>query len=108
MIKIDFSYLEILSDDDEDFKTEFIETFKDTYISLIAKMKDELASSDFNNLSKSAHQLKPSAKMIQLSCAETLADLQHNPANASPELIDQITEECEEALKQLQDWAASH
>ena len=105
MQKIDFTYLEVLSEDDEDFKAEFIETFETTYKSLMQKMKDELAANDLDNLSKSAHQLKPSAKMIQLPCAETLEDLQHHPANANAEALDQITAQCEDALKQLKDWA---
>lgn len=105
MNKIDFSYLEVLSEDDEDFKKEFIETFKDTYITLVEKMRNEFASKDLDNLSKSAHQLKPSAKMIQLPCAETLEDLQHNPGNASEAVLNEINDECENALKQLEEWA---
>lgn len=105
MAKIDLTYLEVLSEDDEDFKVEFIETFESTYISLTAKMKDELEAGDMENLSKSAHQLKPSAKMIQLPCAETLEDIQHHPENASKESLNDITSQCEDALKQLKSWA---
>lgn len=105
MEKIDFTYLEVLSEDDDDFKAEFIETFETTYKSLTQKMKDELAASDLNNLAKSAHQLKPSAKMIQLSCAETLEEFQHHPEKANVEALDKITSQCEDALKQLKDWA---
>lgn len=105
MQKIDFTYLEVLSEDDEDFKAEFIETFESTYKSLTAKMLDELAAKDLDNLSKSAHQLKPSAKMIQLPCSETLEDFQHHPENASKEAIENISTECDDALKQLKDWA---
>ena len=105
MQNIDFTYLEVLSEDDEDFKAEFIETFETTYKSLTEKMTKELAANDLVNLGKSAHQLKPSAKMIQLPCAETLEDLQHHPENASSEKIDGIVAECEDALRQLKDWA---
>ena len=106
MIKIDFSYLEVLSEDDEDFKMEFIQTFEDTYVSLVTKMKNELDNNDLANLSKSAHQLKPSAKMIQLPCAETLEDLQHNPSHATASVLDTIDQECEDALAQLKSWAS--
>ena len=106
MEKIDFTYLEVLSEDDEDFKTEFIETFETTYKSLTKKMLDELAAEDRDNLSKSAHQLTPSAKMIQLPCAETLEDLQYHPEKATKEAINDIHAECEGALKQLKDWAS--
>lgn len=105
MEKIDLTYLEVLSEDDEDFKTEFIETFESTYISLTEKMGQELEKGDLDNLSKSAHQLKPSAKMIQLPCAETLEDLQYHPEKATKQLIKAIEVECSDALKQLKDWA---
>ena len=106
MEKIDFTYLEVLSEDDEDFKQEFIETFETTYISLTKKMMDEFSANDMDNLAKSAHQLKPSTKMIQLSCAEVLEDIQHHPENASKERIDEIVTQCEGALKQLKEWAS--
>ncbi|MEO9484672.1 MAG: Hpt domain-containing protein [Ekhidna sp.] len=105
MEKIDFTYLEVLSEDDEDFKAEFIETFETTYKSLTEKMENELAANDMDNLAKSAHQLKPSAKMIQLSCAETLEEIQHNPEKATSDSLAAIHAQCEDAVKQLKDWA---
>lgn len=105
MEKIDFTYLEVLSEDDPDFKNEFIETFEETYTSLVSKMEDELKNGDLENLAKSAHQLKPSAKMIQLPCGDTLEDLQHNPEKASDAILKDINQQCEDALKQLKEWA---
>ncbi len=105
MKKIDFTYLEVLSEDDDEFKEEFISTFEDTYLLLVKKMKEELKKGDLENLSKSAHQLKPSAKMIQLECGEVLEALQYDPKKASIEIIDDINAQCEDALKQLKDWA---
>jgi HPt (histidine-containing phosphotransfer) domain-containing protein len=107
MEKIDFTYLEVLSEDDESFKDEFIETFESTYLELVKKMQNELEKKDLDNLSKSAHQLKPSAKMIQLPCAETLEDIQNNPEKASEEVLKDIDRQCENALKQLKDWAGN-
>lgn len=105
MEKIDFTYLEVLSEDDDDFKIEFIETFESTYKSLTEKMKQELKANDLVNLGKSAHQLKPSAKMIQLPCAEILEEIQHNPEKATEESLNKITSECEGGLQQLKEWA---
>ncbi|WP_425391569.1 Hpt domain-containing protein [Ekhidna sp.] len=105
MEKIDFTYLEVLSEDDEDFKDEFIETFEGTYISLIRKMRDELKDGNMDQLSKSAHQLKPSAKMISLPCAETLEDIQYHPEKASEAILNEINKQCEDALTQLKEWA---
>ncbi|WP_420319110.1 hypothetical protein [Ekhidna sp.] len=105
MEKIDFTYLEVLSEDDDDFKDEFIVTFETTYVSLIKKMRDELANGEMDKLSKSAHQLKPSTKMIALPCSDTLEDLQYHPEKASEELIADINMQCENALAQLKEWA---
>lgn len=105
MEKIDFTYLEVLSEDDEDFKDEFIETFESTYVELMKKMKDELANSNMDQLSKSAHQLKPSAKMIALPCAETLEDIQYHPEKATSDVLNEIDRQCEDALEQLKKWA---
>ena len=105
MEKIDFTYLESLSEDDEGFKIEFIETFEMTYKALMKKMVDRFASDDLDSLSKYAHQLKPSARMIQLPCADTLEDVQYHPEKASKELINEISMQYEDALKQLKDWA---
>ncbi|MEQ9467956.1 MAG: Hpt domain-containing protein [Ekhidna sp.] len=105
MEKIDFTYLEVLGEDDPDFKSEFVETFEETYTMLVAKMENELKTGDLDNLAKSAHQLKPSAKMIQLPCGDTLEQLQHNPGNASIEVLKDIHQQCEDALRQLKEWA---
>lgn len=107
MEKIDFSYIEMLSEDDDDFKEEFISTFEETYLTLTKQMKEELANKDLQSLAKSAHQLKPSAKMIQLAAAETLEDLQHHPEKATLEILIQIEKACEDALGQLKKWANS-
>lgn len=107
MEKIDLTYIEMLSEDDEDFKFEFISTFEETYLTLVEQMKKELAGKDFTSLSKSAHQLKPSAKMIQLQAAETLEDLQHHPEKASESILSEIERSCADALAQLKKWASS-
>lgn len=105
MEKIDFTYLEVLSEDDDDFKDEFIETFESTYVSLVRRMREELENGNMDQLSKSAHQLKPSAKMISLPCAQTLEDIQYHPEKATEEVLKDIHTQCEDALKQLKDWA---
>jgi hypothetical protein len=38
-MKIDFSYLETISDGDHEFIKQFISTFESTYVSLTKKMK---------------------------------------------------------------------
>lgn len=105
MQNIDLTYLEVLSEDDPDFKAEFIQTFEETFTALVKKMQEELSKNDLPNLSKSAHQLKPSAKMIQLPCAQLLEAIQYDPAKANETVLSDINEQCEQALVQLKNWA---
>ena len=105
MVNIDYSYLEVLSEDDDDFKREYLETFESNYTTLTAKMLEELEKGDFVGLGKTAHQLKPTAKMIQIPCGDELEHLQHNPKDATKEKIDAIRNECEDAYHQLVKWA---
>ena len=106
-MKIDYSYLEVLADGDDEFMAEYLETFESNYTTLTAKMLDELSSKDFEALGKTAHQLKPTAKMIQIPCGDELEFLQHNPKEATKEKIEQIRNECEEAFGLLKKWAKS-
>ena len=108
MLKIDYSYIEVLADGDDEFMKEYLETFESNYKTLTAKMLDELKTKDFIALGKTAHQLKPTAKMIQIPCGEELEFLQHNPKEATKGKIEAIRDECEEAYGELKKWAKSN
>ena len=105
MVQIDYSYLQVLAEGDDEFKQEYLETFESNYKTLTAKMLDELKNKDFIALGKTAHQLKPTAKMIQIPCGEVLEFLQHNPKEATKEKIQSIHDECDEAFGELKKWA---
>lgn len=104
MSKIDLSYLEVVSDGDKDFVQEFIQTFEFSSFPLVDKMRSLLEESDYLNLGKSAHQLKPSVKMLKLECSETVEYLQHEPEKATDELISKIEDQCISAISQLKEW----
>lgn len=105
MVAIDFSYLDMLSEGDDDFKREYLETFESNYTSLTAKMQEELKRKDFESLGRTAHQLKPTAKMIKIPCSEQLELLQHHPHEATKEQIESIRTECEKVFVELVKWA---
>lgn len=104
-MKIDFTYLEMVSDGDADFIRQFVDTFEKTYESLTKKMSDEFAANDLVNLGKSAHQLKPSAKMLHLESGDDLENIQNDPSIATEEKLKFIEENCKEGLAQLKTWA---
>jgi HPt (histidine-containing phosphotransfer) domain-containing protein len=107
MSKIDFSYLEVVSDGDKEFVQEFIRTFEFSSYPLVDDMKISLKTNDFQKLGKYAHQLKPSAKMLKLECSESLESLQHEPEKATSELLVMIQDQCEAAISQLKEWERS-
>lgn len=104
-MQIDFTYLETLSDGDMDFITQFVSTFEETVDSLTMKLKAEFDAGDFKNLGKSAHQLKPSAKMLGLISGETLEELQENPSAATVDMLDEVEKDCKAGLTGLKEWA---
>ncbi len=104
-MKIDFTYLETLSDGDPDFIREFIKTFEETTNSLMEKMKDQLNGKDFVSLGKTAHQMKPSVKMFGLESGEKLEGIQNSPMTANEALVQGIEDECYAALAEAKKWA---
>ncbi len=104
-MKIDFTYLETVSDGDNEFIKQFVITFEETCLSLTKKLNDEFASGDFVNLGKTAHQLKPSAKMLDLESSVDLENFQHNPETATKEKLDFISTNCQAGLAELKNWA---
>ncbi|MEQ9403784.1 MAG: Hpt domain-containing protein [Cyclobacteriaceae bacterium] len=104
-MEIDFTYLETVSDGDNDFILQFIKTFEETIQALSEKMQSELDTGDFENLGKSAHQLKPSAKMLGLVSGDHLEELQNNPESANQEILTSIRDDCSAGLQELIEWA---
>lgn len=104
-MQIDFTYLETVSDGDHDFIIQFVSTFENTSVSLTKKMNEELAANDIDSLGKTAHQLKPSAKMLGIASADQLENLQYHPEAATQEILNEIQKDCAEALVELKAWA---
>ena len=107
MSKIDLSYLQLVSDGDIDFVNQFIDTFENSSYPLVDKMEYYFLNEELGKLSKSAHQLKPSAKMLQLECSNNLEEIQNDPEKATKEIISLIQQECREAIDQLKAWQKS-
>ena len=104
-MKIDFTYLETVSDGDEEFIKQFVNTFEQTANSLTQKLLDQFESGDIDGLGKTAHQLKPSAKMLGLEAGDHLEEFQHNPEKATKDRLDFVSSNCLDGLSELKNWA---
>jgi len=104
-LKINLEYIDMLAEDDNEFKKDYIDTFKRTYEELIPKMKSAFDSNEMETLGKTAHQLKPSAKMIGLPCADLIEEIQHNPQVAKESDFKDFEDTFNQAFGLLQKWA---
>ncbi|MEQ8238401.1 MAG: Hpt domain-containing protein [Cyclobacteriaceae bacterium] len=99
---MDFSYLNAISDGDEEFIKEFVSTFETNNNSILAEMQVGLNSGDFDKLGKLAHQLKPTIEMLGMK--ETLvlvSRINNEPSSASQEDLDFVQNKSLEALEAL-------
>ena len=68
----DLSYLVSLCGNDDDFKTEMIETFLKNTPPLINDMKNYLLDSDWKKIGDIAHKMKPSFSFMGIHTAKEL------------------------------------
>lgn len=92
---MDFSYLISISEGDKEFTRQFISTFEKNTHALLSNMRDALEAENFEQLRKSAHQLKPSLEMLKLDSYHTAVGIQENPSVTRKEDIDKIVKECQ-------------
>lgn len=67
MVDIDLTYLNEISGGDKEFIGEMIETFLEETPKELAIMEQQLASTDWVELAKTAHKLKSSIKMFGMN-----------------------------------------
>lgn len=102
MSELDLTYLREISDGDQDFINDMIETFLEETPNDIEQMKVELNASNWLGLSKVAHKMKSSIKMFGF---ETLKNqvLFLEQSGKKNENIDVLPEKVNEFLKGLDD-----
>jgi len=69
----DLSYLESVSNNNEDFMNEMIDTYLKTMPRIIEEIRFFSQQNDFENLSRAAHKLKPSITLLGIHQAKELA-----------------------------------
>lgn len=98
---MDFSYLLAISDGDQDFIIEFVDTFDRNTKMIISGIKNAATTGDLDSQKKLAHQLKPSLEMLGLPSLQTAKDLQDDPTTVSIDRVDQMDNECKQAVVEM-------
>lgn len=103
----DFSYLQTVSGNNEEFIREMIQTFIQTIPPILSEMSASVGSGDWVKLSRLAHQIKPSLSLMgmnelrtRLSHIEEYGKTKTN-LDALPSLTNRFVLQCEEIIPQL-------
>ena len=104
----DLSYLISLCGDDDDFKTEMIETFLKNTPPLINDMKNYLLDSDWKKIGDIAHKMKPSFTFMGIHTAKELIlnieklGRQMEDIASIPTMVLELESICNEAFSELE------
>lgn len=98
---MDFTYLNSISDGDEEFVKQFISTFQSNTEHIVEKMMKSFQDKDFTSLGKHAHQLKPSLEMLKLNTYEVCLYMQDHPEETTVEQLKSIEDSCKAATEAL-------
>ncbi len=103
----DLSYLERISDGDQDFKIDMIDTFLDTSSTYIFEMKASLEINNWKKIGDIAHSLKPSFTLMGMDENKKLiqeiefAGRKADNIQLIPVLIDQLEKIISKAHQEL-------
>ncbi len=100
---MDFTYLKTISDGDLAFVEEFISTFERNANKIIADIISARAEKNLDRQSKLAHQFKPTLEMLGLKCLDTALKIQHEPESVKDSELEQMREECTDAVDKLKE-----
>jgi len=104
----DLSYLVSLCGDDDDFKTEMIETFLKNTPPLINDMKNYLLDSEWKKIGDIAHKMKPSFSFMGIHTAKELIlnierlGRQMEDVASIPTMVLELESICNEAFSELE------
>jgi PAS domain S-box-containing protein len=104
----DLNYLRTISDNNEEFIREMVDTFINSIPTLLFDMEEALVNSEWPKISRIAHQIKPSLTLmgihqlketaIQIEGIATLQDI-----DATKRLVKKFVNSCKEAIEQLKE-----
>jgi PAS domain S-box-containing protein len=103
----DLNYLKTVSNNNEEFIQEMVLTFIQTIPNILSQMKECIESSDWEKVSKLAHQIKPSFTLLGLeSLRPTLLFIEENGkknvnVDKLPAAVHELTYHCEIVIKEL-------
>lgn len=103
----DFTYLQSISGNNEEFIREMIQTFIQTIPPILTEMNSSVNEEDWEKLSRLAHQIKPSLALMGMNELRTKVNyIEENGKNSSnlndlPNITYRFINLCEEIIPQL-------
>ncbi len=105
----DLSYLEMVSDGDEDFINQVVSSFIENNKEIVDKLQEEKEAENWQEMGRLIHKMKPSLEMVGLTplkekiiSAEANLKSETNIPDTLP-IVDEIIENCKQAIEELKD-----
>ena len=98
---MEFTTFKMISDEDMDFITEFIETFESVSLPQVKKMLSDFTEGNLDGLKKEAHQLKPTAELLEMATHATIVKINLNPEQTTTEELEAVISDAELTLSEL-------
>ena len=105
----DLSYLEMVSDGDEDFINQVVSSFIENNKEIVDKLQEEKVAENWQEMGRLIHKMKPSLEMVGLTplkdkivAAEANLKSETNIPETLP-IVDEIIENCKQAIEELKE-----
>ncbi len=104
---VDLSYLKDISDNDEEFVKEMIQSFMENSPLMIAQIKQSAAKQDWEEVGKIAHKIKPSIVFMGINSIKDVVEtiesngMKHKNVDQIPDLIKKLEAACIQANEEL-------
>lgn len=104
----DLNYLRTISDNNQEFIREMVETFINSIPNLLRDMEESLANSEWSKVSRIAHQIKPSLTLMGIhQLKETAVQIEgatsSHTSDSAKRLVQRFIGSCKDAIEQLKE-----
>jgi CheY-like chemotaxis protein len=101
---IDWTYIDSITDGDEDFKAELLQTFFESTSKILKKLEQAIAEKNCSEISRIAHLIKGSSANLGITSIAAIAnDLEQLGRNQKLDNAESLLKEMQDIFLQIQD-----